>query len=115
MLSLGSSKPWPEAMKLMTGSPKMDAGALMEYFKPLLEWLRKQNGNDFGWNPQCPDIEQDSPSVYPPTPSNITQFLNTYDKEASVLAYQSSEAAWTYNTNITDYNQNISVCIISSF
>uniref|UniRef100_A0A0B7AMD0 Angiotensin-converting enzyme n=1 Tax=Arion vulgaris TaxID=1028688 RepID=A0A0B7AMD0_9EUPU len=55
MLQLGSSLPWPEAMKQLTGQEKMDAGPLLEYFKPLLDFLRQENGNDYGWDPNCPD------------------------------------------------------------
>ncbi len=43
MLELGQSKPWPEALKAMTGEEKADAGAMVEYFQPLLVWLKEQN------------------------------------------------------------------------
>lgn len=52
MLSMGSSKPWPEAMQVLTGQRKMDAGALLEYFQPLQDWLVKKNketGAFVGW------------------------------------------------------------------
>lgn len=52
MLSMGSSKPWPYAMQVLTGQRKMDAGALLEYFQPLQDWLVKQNketGAFVGW------------------------------------------------------------------
>lgn len=39
---MGSSRPWPEVMKVMTGQEKMDANALREYFKPLEDWLGAQ-------------------------------------------------------------------------
>lgn len=42
---MGSSRPWPEVMKAMTGQGKMDASALREYFKPLEDWLTKANEN----------------------------------------------------------------------
>ncbi|GAU88090.1 hypothetical protein RvY_00850-2 [Ramazzottius varieornatus] len=42
-LSLGSSEPWQVAMKKLTGQEKMDAGPLMKFFKPLQDWLRKEN------------------------------------------------------------------------
>lgn len=42
-LAMGSSRPWPEAMKVMTGQDKMDASAIREYFKPLEDWLILQN------------------------------------------------------------------------
>ncbi|CAG5130978.1 unnamed protein product [Candidula unifasciata] len=56
MLKLGSSKPWTDEMQNLTGQAKMDAQPLMDYFKPLLEYLRKENGNDYGWDPICPDL-----------------------------------------------------------
>jgi peptidyl-dipeptidase A len=50
MLSMGVSKPWPEAMKAMTGTDKADASAIVEYFQPLLDWLKEQNkGEKEGW------------------------------------------------------------------
>lgn len=53
MLSLGSSKPWPDAFEILTGQRKMEASALIEYFKPLQEWLEKKNketGAYIGWD-----------------------------------------------------------------
>ncbi|MCI4324166.1 MAG: M2 family metallopeptidase [Thermoplasmata archaeon] len=50
MLSLGSSRPWPEALELVTGGRMMDAGPLREYFRPLESWLRDQVGSaPIGW------------------------------------------------------------------
>ncbi len=50
MLELGQSKPWPEALKAMTGEDRIDASAMVEYFQPLLAWLREQNkGEKTGW------------------------------------------------------------------
>ncbi|GAB0091084.1 Angiotensin-converting enzyme [Sergentomyia squamirostris] len=52
MLQMGSSKPWPEAMEVLTGQRKMDAGPLIDYFRPLSEWLVKKNkelGAHVGW------------------------------------------------------------------
>ena len=50
MLSLGSSKEWPEAMRLITGSPSFDTDAILKYFSPLEEWLKLQNrGHKVGW------------------------------------------------------------------
>ena len=50
MLELGQSKPWPEAMRVMTGQDKADASAMLEYFQPLLAWLKEQNRNGkVGW------------------------------------------------------------------
>jgi len=50
MLKLGQSKPWPEALKAMTGEDRIDASAMIEYFQPLLTWLKEQNkGETSGW------------------------------------------------------------------
>lgn len=51
-MKLGASKPWPEAMAMITGQPKMSAKPLMEYFKPLIDWLETENKNNndiLGW------------------------------------------------------------------
>jgi peptidyl-dipeptidase A len=50
MLELGRSRPWSEALKALTGEDHMDAGALLEYFAPLKQWLDEQNkGVKLGW------------------------------------------------------------------
>jgi peptidyl-dipeptidase A len=51
MLARGASQPWQQTLKEMTGSEKMDATPVLEYFQPLQEWLRKQNeGKTCGWS-----------------------------------------------------------------
>lgn len=52
MLELGSSKPWPEALKEVTGTETMDAKAVLDYFAPLKTWLDEQNtaaNRQCGW------------------------------------------------------------------
>ena len=50
MLELGSSRPWQEALKTMTGSSEMDASAILDYFAPLQVWLDEQNKErQCGW------------------------------------------------------------------
>lgn len=52
MMKLGASKPWPEAMAMITGQTQMSAKPLMEYFNPLINWLKEENkkNNDIlGW------------------------------------------------------------------
>ena len=44
MLAMGISRPWPEALKAMTGEEKMDASAIVDYFAPLKQWLDAENG-----------------------------------------------------------------------
>jgi peptidyl-dipeptidase A len=50
MLEMGASRPWPEVLKVFTGSDRMDAGAILAYFAPLKAWLDEQNsGRQCGW------------------------------------------------------------------
>uniref|UniRef100_A0A8D8VR32 Angiotensin-converting enzyme n=2 Tax=Cacopsylla melanoneura TaxID=428564 RepID=A0A8D8VR32_9HEMI len=52
MLSLGASKPWPEALEVITGQKTLDAGAILQYFQPLYKWLKEENkksGTFVGW------------------------------------------------------------------
>jgi peptidyl-dipeptidase A len=50
MLEMGASKPWPDALEVMTGSREMSGAAMMEYFAPLQTWLKEQNkGKSCGW------------------------------------------------------------------
>jgi peptidyl-dipeptidase A len=50
MLALGLSRPWPEAIQTFTGTREISAEPMVEYFRPLLGWLREQNrGRRCGW------------------------------------------------------------------
>jgi peptidyl-dipeptidase A len=50
MLKLGASKPWPEALAVLTGQRQIDATAMLDYFAPLRAWLKEQNaGQKCGW------------------------------------------------------------------
>ncbi|WP_281214321.1 M2 family metallopeptidase [Shewanella insulae] len=52
MLEMGQSKPWPEALEVVTGSQNMDASAVLDYFAPLKVWLDEQNkqaNRQCGW------------------------------------------------------------------
>jgi peptidyl-dipeptidase A len=43
ILERGSSEPWYEVLEAYTGSPRMSAAALLEYFAPLKRWLDGRN------------------------------------------------------------------------
>jgi peptidyl-dipeptidase A len=46
MLEMGRSRPWPDALEALTGERQMDATAIIDYFKPLKEWLDAQAAAD---------------------------------------------------------------------
>ena len=50
MLAMGESRPWPGALRALTGQEQMDATAILDYFAPLKKWLDEQNkGKPVGW------------------------------------------------------------------
>jgi peptidyl-dipeptidase A len=50
MLEMGTSKPWPDELEVLTGERKMDATAIVDYYAPLKKWLDEQNkGHHVGW------------------------------------------------------------------
>ena len=50
MLEMGASKPWPDALQAFTGTREMSCKPMLEYFAPLMKWLKTQNkGAKKGW------------------------------------------------------------------
>ena len=50
MLEAGASQPWPDTLEAYAGTREMDGTAVVEYFSPLMEWLREQNADrSCGW------------------------------------------------------------------
>jgi peptidyl-dipeptidase A len=50
MLARGASQPWQDTLAELTGTREMDASAIIEYFDPLMSWLKEQNkGQQCGW------------------------------------------------------------------
>ena len=50
MLEAGSSEPWPDTLEKLTGTREMDATAIIDYFQPLMGYLKEQNeGRSCGW------------------------------------------------------------------
>ena len=55
MLEKGASQPWQPTLKELTGSDRLDAAPLLEYFAPLQQWLKQQNeGRQCGWQTPAP-------------------------------------------------------------
>jgi peptidyl-dipeptidase A len=50
MLEAGQSAPWQETLEKLTGTQEMDATAIIDYFAPLMGYLKEQNeGRTCGW------------------------------------------------------------------
>ena len=75
MLQAGSSRPWPEVLEEMTGIKKLDASAIVEYFKPLEMWLDQQiedNAITMGWNSTIDDFFPSQETTTGPTVAPTT-------------------------------------------
>uniref|UniRef100_A0A182PQ22 Angiotensin-converting enzyme n=1 Tax=Anopheles epiroticus TaxID=199890 RepID=A0A182PQ22_9DIPT len=96
MLALGSSKPWPDAMEVLTGERKMSADAILEYFDPLYKWLLEENkrlGAHVGWT-DSQNLEASE--------SMARSFLNELEDDILEQNYNTTVKSWNYETNITD-------------
>jgi peptidyl-dipeptidase A len=50
MLEAGQSEPWQDTLEKLTGTREMDASAIIDYFAPLMAYLKEQNeGRTCGW------------------------------------------------------------------
>jgi peptidyl-dipeptidase A len=50
MMASGQSEPWQDALEKLTGTREMDATAIIDYFAPLMAYLKEQNtGRSCGW------------------------------------------------------------------
>ena len=50
MLQRGASQPWQTTLKEFTGSDRLDAAPMLEYFAPMSAWLKQHNeGRQCGW------------------------------------------------------------------
>ncbi|XP_060075095.1 angiotensin-converting enzyme-like [Ylistrum balloti] len=83
MLKLGSSRPWQDAMQVITGSREMTVLPLVQYFDPLLQWLKEQNKEEnIGWSSICPT---NIPSAIAPTTTSGSPIINVSDTLAMLI------------------------------
>lgn len=78
LLQAGSSRPWQEVLKDMIGSDALDAQPLLNYFRPVSQWLQEQNQqNDevLGW----PEYQW-----YPPMPNNYPESIGKALREGGL-------------------------------
>ena len=85
MLRLGSSRPWQDAMEILTGQREVLATPLLNYFEPLRVWLHKKNQENkefIGW--QIPSAHADvSNDIQPEVEKQEKE--NTSDEEMAKL------------------------------
>jgi len=50
MMAMGRSRPWQDALEVLTGQREVDATAMIDYYRPLMDWLEEQNAHRrCGW------------------------------------------------------------------
>lgn len=79
-LSLGSSKDPKEALKALTNEDDINAAALLEYFKPLYEFLQEENRK----------INEE----------RMTEILAEYDTEVTSMCTKVQNADWDKTTDL---------------
>lgn len=58
MMEKGQSQPWQETLAELTGKPEMDASAIIDYYQPLMVWLKDNNeGRQCGWTASGVSVE----------------------------------------------------------
>ena len=107
LLKLGNSEPWDVAMVAMTGQSKMDARPLMDFFKPLHDWLVKENtAHVIGWSELCPPGKVGLIA----DETEAKHWLRDYDNNFGIVKANFVNALYMYETNNTDYNKAKMVC-----
>jgi hypothetical protein len=106
MLEMGISKSWPHALEQMTGSKEMSVAPIMEYFKPLREWLEKERCSKkykIGW-PGQPAVGVkscvDSSTSAPPTDS-ATSATTSAPTDSATSAITPGHILWLTATAIS--------------
>jgi hypothetical protein len=65
-MAMGSAKPWPEVMEVMTGKNQMDASAMLKYFAPLDKFLTDELdrlGECVGWGGETNNLNPNLLSI----------------------------------------------------
>lgn len=65
-MAMGSSRHWREVLRALTGHATIDPSGFLDYFKPLMDWLVKDNTEknlNLGWE-ETTTCLNNSPSQY---------------------------------------------------
>ncbi|XP_020136466.2 angiotensin-converting enzyme isoform X1 [Microcebus murinus] len=114
VLKAGSSQPWQDVLKNMTGSDALDAQPLLDYFQPVSQWLQEQNQQnnevlgwpEYQWRPPLPDNYPEGIDLVTDE-AEARKFVEEYDQTSQVVWNEYAEANWNYNTNITTETSEI--------
>lgn len=95
MMKKGSRYPWPSVLKEFTDgkSDKIDPSSMLNYFDPLLKWLRKQNLTDRDW--QCDSYINEEKNVF-----MSYENRNNKRKVSKSFVYSGSSRSFLFNFKI---------------
>ncbi|CAG2109942.1 unnamed protein product [Medioppia subpectinata] len=108
MLELGSSKPWPEQLKLLTGSETMDVQPLLDYFQPLSTFLDQQLvGEPKGWEFKVDDYVGGAHTVI----TSLTLILTTKAAQNELISDEKAGAEYlaSLESKITGWGNKASI------
>ncbi|XP_030058174.1 angiotensin-converting enzyme 2 [Microcaecilia unicolor] len=109
MLELGQSKPWPEALEIITGGTRMNSTPLLNYFEPLYRWLVENNtasNRQTFWNTDWKPYVNDSIKVRISLQSALGG--NAFKWDENELSYFQASIAYAMRKYFKDFkNQTV--------
>jgi len=85
-LKLGSSRPWPDVMEILTGSRHMSAKPLVEYFDPLVKYIENEIQNEtIGWTVDVNQYMEESSETSKPETNDLETRIQTLEKNNQLL------------------------------
>ncbi len=113
-MKAGLSKPWRETLFEAIGTSELDSSAVIDYFKPLQDYLNEQlkkSNEAIGWVSKYQDFYVNG-ERYPQLNTNedeATQFLNDLDPVYLKEANTQMKTRWQSITDITEEHSQAEV------
>lgn len=94
-LEIGTSQTWQAVLEVMTGSDEIDGSALIDYFKPLQEYLDQENE-------KFARLDE------------IRVTLATYDEDSATIFQAQVKADWDVTTDLESEDKNADLTFVSA-
>lgn len=94
-LELGTSQTWQDVLQVMTGSSVIDGSALIDYFRPLQEYLDQENE-------KFAQMEE------------VRITLETYDEVSAPIFQAQVRADWAVTTDLENEDKQFDLTVITA-
>lgn len=94
-MKIGTSQTWQAVLEVMTGSSDIDGSALIDYFKPLQEYLDQENE-------KFAQMEE------------IRVTLETYDVESAAIFQAQVHADWAVTTDLESEEKQSELTLVNA-